>query len=94
MRIAPFLIFFGRFNFKNNLNAQYIGNSLGKANEIYIDSNIVNVDNFILNGRTYIDIYDYLDKNSYYNTDTHWKQERLNKVVEKISTEMNYLIFC
>lgn len=38
----------------------------------------------------YIDIYDSLDENSYYNTDTHWRQEKLDKVVNKISVEMGF----
>lgn len=43
-----------------------------------------------LKNMKYIDIYDTLNENSYYMTDTHWKQEELDKVVEKISKEMNF----
>lgn len=37
----------------------------------------------------YIDIFDCLDLSCYYSTDSHWKQERLQKVVNKIATQMN-----
>ena len=36
----------------------------------------------------YIDIKDLLDKDSYYDTDIHWKQENLLGVVQKINSEM------
>ena len=36
----------------------------------------------------YIDIWDSLTLEDYYRTDTHWKQENLGKVVEKIQKEM------
>lgn len=38
----------------------------------------------------YIDIFDCLELEDYYITDIHWKQENLQKVVDKISTEMNF----
>lgn len=37
----------------------------------------------------YIDIWEELELEDYYRTDLHWKQENLQKVVEKIQTEMN-----
>lgn len=37
---------------------------------------------------TYIDIFDELSKESYYKTDTHWKQEALIPVAKKISAAM------
>lgn len=37
---------------------------------------------------TYIDIFDKLSRESYYKTDTHWKQEAIIPVAEKISTAM------
>lgn len=37
---------------------------------------------------TYIDIFPLLKLEDYYKTDTHWKQENLVKVVDKISKEM------
>lgn len=44
-----------------------------------------------LEGVEYIDIFDCLDAESYYKTDSHWKQERLNAVVERISQKMNFI---
>ena len=38
---------------------------------------------------THIDITDCLDISDYYFTDTHWRQEQLFEVAEKISTSMN-----
>ncbi|MBO5477470.1 MAG: hypothetical protein J6A15_06955 [Clostridia bacterium] len=38
----------------------------------------------------YIDIFDTLALDSYYNTDTHWKQESIMNVADKISTQMNF----
>lgn len=38
----------------------------------------------------YIDIFDTLTLEAYYNTDTHWKQESIINVAEKISLEMNF----
>lgn len=38
----------------------------------------------------YIDIFDTLSLESYYNTDTHWKQESILSVADKISQEMNF----
>ena len=37
---------------------------------------------------TYIDIMDMLDEDDYYYTDTHWKQENLIDVAEKLAHEM------
>lgn len=37
----------------------------------------------------YIDIFDELDLDSYYITDSHWKQEKLQNVVEKIAEKMD-----
>ncbi len=39
----------------------------------------------------YISIFDCLDIDSFYKTDSHWKQEKLNAVVERLSTEMNFM---
>lgn len=38
---------------------------------------------------TYISLFDELNKDSYYKTDIHWKQEELKDVVKKIKNEMN-----
>lgn len=43
-----------------------------------------------LSNMTYIDITDTLTLDDYYSTDTHWKQENLEKVVEKFSNAMNF----
>lgn len=40
----------------------------------------------------YIDIFNELSLEDYYKTDTHWKEERLSKVVNKLSKEMNFNI--
>lgn len=40
----------------------------------------------------YINIFDCLDLSCYYATDSHWKQERLQTVVNKISANMNLTI--
>jgi len=64
-----------------------------KTDEYYplVDYNeIQNIMKSNLKHMTYIDIYDTLDINSYYRTDTHWKQEELNGVVEKISRDMGF----
>ena len=37
-----------------------------------------------------IDVKDILNENDYYKTDTHWKQENLDKVVKKLSLSMNF----
>lgn len=38
----------------------------------------------------YIDIFDILKLEDYYYTDTHWKQEKLQKVLDKIGSKMNF----
>ena len=37
---------------------------------------------------TYIPIYDLLEPDSYYKTDTHWRQEKIVPVAEKLAEEM------
>ena len=37
-----------------------------------------------------IDIRNILNKNDYYKTDTHWKQENLNKVIKHMKNYMNF----
>ena len=39
---------------------------------------------------TYIDIFDTLKLEDYYRTDTHWRQEKLDEVVNKLSSVMNF----
>ncbi len=40
----------------------------------------------------YIDIFNCLELSSYYSTDSHWKQEKLQSVVNEIASKMNLLI--
>jgi len=58
----------------NFLNADY--------GYIYEEVNKLNINS--------IDIRDIMNINDYYETDTHWKQEKLHKVVKKISDSMNF----
>lgn len=44
-----------------------------------------------LDSMKYIDIFDCLSIEDYYSTDTHWRQEKLTKVVERIAKEMGSL---
>ena len=37
-----------------------------------------------------INLYDILSLNDYYETDTHWKQENLNKVIKQLSKNMKF----
>lgn len=39
---------------------------------------------------TYIDLFDSLTVNDYYRTDTHWRQEKLESVVTKLASVMNF----
>lgn len=40
----------------------------------------------------YIDLRDVLSLEDYYYTDTHWRQERLNKVVDRLGNQMGFQI--
>lgn len=40
----------------------------------------------------YIDLYNEISINDYYSTDIHWRQEKLGKIVNKLSNEMNFKI--
>lgn len=42
-----------------------------------------------LKDMTYIDLFETLTLDSYYSTDIHWRQEKLQGVVDKITTTMN-----
>jgi len=44
-----------------------------------------------LDSMKYIDIFDCLSIEDYYSTDTHWRQEKLTNVVERIAKEMGFL---
>ncbi len=45
-----------------------------------------------LNGLQYIDIFQDLSLDSYYYTDSHWKQEKLQNVAKTIAENMNFSI--
>lgn len=45
-----------------------------------------------LNGLQYIDIFQDLSLDSYYYTDSHWKQEKLQNVAKTIAEDMNFSI--
>jgi len=49
----------------------------------YIYDELIRTDNFI-------DIRDIMKLNDYYETDTHWKQENLEKVLVKLNDTMNF----
>lgn len=52
-----------KLNFLNyNDSISFIDNNYETANSIYLDDELVEIDNFILNGRTYINIYDYCNE--------------------------------
>lgn len=51
-------------------------------NYLYNEINKLNINN--------IDIRDIMNLNDYYETDTHWRQERLDKVVKQMSQTMNF----
>ncbi len=39
----------------------------------------------------YINIFDEIDQNSYYNTDHHWSQDKILGVANKLATEMGFI---
>ncbi len=43
-----------------------------------------------IRGMEYIDIFDCLTLDSYYKTDSHWKQEKLSAVVNRLSEKMGF----
>ena len=60
---------------------KYIGMNYEKMEEIMAQS---------LKEMEYIPIFDCLELQDYYVTDIHWKQENLQKVVDRISSKMNF----
>lgn len=59
------------------------------------DSNFLNIDydyiyDEVVDLGTFIDIRDVLELSDYYETDTHWRQEKLSDAVKKMSTVMNF----
>lgn len=89
----------------NNIKRTYLNDTNNVYYSIVPDKNyFVNGDNLKLDYNElknimssnldikYIDIFNELSLEDYYKTDTHWKEERLFKVVKKLSKEMNFNI--
>lgn len=89
----------------NNIKRTYLNDTNNIYYSIVPDKNyFVNGDNLkldynelknIMNNNLdikYIDIFNELSLEDYYKTDTHWMEERLSKVVNKLSKEMNFNI--
>ncbi len=86
------------FNFLDDSNAVYYtvvpdkNYFLSEKEYLKLDYNKLNTllrDNINVNIK-YIDIYDTLSKESYYNTDAHWSQEKLLNTSKRISEEMGF----
>ena len=61
-------------------------------NYLTIDYNkMENIITSNLQNMKYINLFDTLNLNDYYLTDSHWKQENLEKVVRKIATKMGFI---
>lgn len=63
------------------------------SREEYISMDYEKMENIMaqnLNQMEYISIFDCLQLQDYYVTDIHWKQESLQKVVDRISTKMDF----
>lgn len=87
----------------NEINERYINESNKVYYTIVPDKNyFVNQNNLKLDYKKmknimkenlewaeYIDIFNCLELSSYYSTDSHWKQEKLQGVVNEISNKMN-----
>lgn len=89
----------------NNIKRTYLNDTNNIYYSIVPDKNyFVNGDNLKLDYNElknimssnldikYIDIFNELSLKDYYKTDTHWKEEKLSKVVKKLSKEMNFNI--
>lgn len=62
-----------------------------EKDNLKFDYNIIkDIMNKELSDINYIDLFDILKLDNYYKTDTHWKQETLNDVVDKLSASMNF----
>lgn len=62
---------------------------LKDKNFLSIDYQYINKELSKLNMNT-IELYNILELSDYYETDTHWKQEKLSKVVKHLSTKLNF----
>lgn len=83
-------------NFTENNNVYYV---IIPDKNYYINGNkYLNIDYDLLYKKiedinyNYIELRDILNKDDYYKTDTHWKQESLDKVVERLGNNMNFSI--
>lgn len=82
---------------KNNFSNENIYYSIIPDKNYYLNENIpklnyqklVSTINKKLQGITYINIFNDLTLESYYKTDIHWKQEKINQVVKTIVSKMN-----
>lgn len=86
----------------NEINERYLNQSnkvyytIVPDKNYFVDSGNLKLDykklkevmNQNLEWAEYIDIFDCLDLSCYYATDSHWKQEKLQKVANKIATSM------
>ncbi len=93
-------------NKMNNINTRYLNETNRVYYTIVPDKNyFVNNGNLKLDYNklqdilssnlkwaTYINIFDCLDLSCYYATDSHWKQEKLQNVVKRISNSINLKI--
>ena len=88
-------------NFKNNINkiSTLFNNKtylmiVPDKNYYINDNNFLNIDyEYLYNelkGFNTIDLRNVMNINDYYETDTHWKQENLDKVIYEISKYMNF----
>lgn len=83
-------------NFTENNNVYY---SIIPDKNYYINNNkYLNIDYDLLYKKInsinykYIELRDILSLDDYYKTDTHWKQENLKKVVNRLGENMNFSI--
>lgn len=93
-------------NKMNEINNKYLTENNKIYYTIVPDKNyFVNSDNLKLDYRKlknmmgnnlewaeYIEIFDCLDLSCYYLTDSHWKQEKLQKVVDRIASKMKVMV--
>lgn len=93
-------------NKMNDINTRYLDetnkvyytivpdkNYFVNSNNLKLDYNkLQNIMDNNLKWANYINIFDCLDLSCYYATDSHWKQEKLQNVVKRISTSMNLKI--
>lgn len=82
-------------NYLKDMNVYY---SIIPDKNYYLDSDYLKMDydklfcmvNSGLKNIKYIDITSSLTLDDYYRTDTHFKQDKINKVAQKLSKEMNF----